>query len=110
MKNTNAVYVVSWAGFDGNQSTMTSGMFREAYATYRAAMDAVEKDIDQIVDDDMHAFDEADYEDVYGTSDREKIKESFICRRSPSEIVVMNPNTDYETQYTIRCYSPEFAK
>lgn len=110
MKNLKEIYVVSWADLDRDASIMTSGTFHDIYSTYEAARSAVESMIDQTIADDMYAFDEADYEGVYGTKDKDEIKRKFICKDTHDFILVHNPNTDYENQYTITKYSLEFVK
>jgi hypothetical protein len=110
MKDNKEIFVVSWADWDGNEDNMTSGTFTDIFSTYEAARKAVEDAIDQTVADDMYAFDESDYEDVYGTKDKAEIKRKFIRTDTHDFIVVQNPNTDYENQYTITRYSLEFLK
>jgi hypothetical protein len=110
MKNLKNIYVVSWADLDANANVMTSGTCTDIFSSYEKARAMVESMIDQVVNDDMYAFDENDYEDVYGTKDKAAIKRKFICRDTHDFIIVQNPNTGYENQYTITKYSLEYVK
>jgi hypothetical protein len=110
MKNLKEIYVVSWADYDKDASIMTSGTCTDIFSTYEKARAMVESMIDQTIADDMYAFDEDEYEDVYGTKDKAEIKRKFICTDTHDFILVHNPNTDYENQYTITKYSLEFVK
>jgi len=110
MKNLKEIYVVSWADYDGNASIMTSGTCTDIFSTYEKARAMVESMIDQTIADDMYAFDEDEYEDVYGTKDISEIKRKFIYKDTHDSIIVHNPNTDYENQYTIAKYSLGLVK
>lgn len=109
-KNPTDIYVVSWADYDGNSEIMTSGTLTDIFSTYEAARAAVDSQIDQIVADDMYAFDEDEYEDAYGTKDKAEIRRMFVCRDTHDFILVRNPNTDCESQYSISKYSLNFVK
>ena len=110
MKNLKEIYVVSWADYDRDANVMTSGTCTDIFSTYEKARAMVENLIDQTIADDMYAFDEDEYENVYGTKDKAEIKRKFICKDTHDFVLVHNPNTDYENQYTITKYSLDFVK
>ena len=110
MKNLNEIYVVSWADLDADANVMTSGTCTDIFSSYEKARAMVESLIDQTIAEDMYAFDESEYEDIYGTKDKSEIKRKFVCRDTHDFIIVHNPNTDYENQYTIAKYSLGLVK
>ena len=106
----NDIYVVSWAEYDDNNNSMTSGTFMDIYSSYEKARKAVDECIDETVRDDMFSFDEDEYEDVYGAATFEDIRRKFIAEDRHDYIKVVNCSTSVECQYIITHYSTKYVK